>query len=239
VLALFGPAQTPCRASATNESGTLHEPSTRTKYAYDSFGFLTNSTGSATNWFRYTARQFDSETALYNYRARYYDPTSGRFLSEDPVGFSGGANFYSYVGNSANNYADPSGFSPAPCLDVNKFLKWLDDHAHDNSTGNCAKYVRSGLQAGGLNTNGHPTDAKDYGPFLLQLGFVVISQSGYAPQSGDIVVIQPGPTPSGHIQAWDGNQWVSDFKQGSRKISPYKGDLTPSFSIYRFSHPCP
>jgi len=38
-------------------------------YTYDSFGFLTGSTGSATNWFRYTARQFDSDTALYYYRA--------------------------------------------------------------------------------------------------------------------------------------------------------------------------
>ncbi len=38
VLALFGPAQTPCRASATNESVTLHEPSTRTKYTYDPVG---------------------------------------------------------------------------------------------------------------------------------------------------------------------------------------------------------
>jgi hypothetical protein len=38
VLALLGPAQTLCRASATNESSTLHEPSTRTKYVYDAVG---------------------------------------------------------------------------------------------------------------------------------------------------------------------------------------------------------
>jgi YD repeat-containing protein len=41
-------------------------------YTYDSFGFMTASTGSATNWLRYTARQFDSDTALYYNRARYY-----------------------------------------------------------------------------------------------------------------------------------------------------------------------
>ncbi len=40
VLALFGPAQTPCRASATNESVTQHEPSTRTKYVYDTLNRL-------------------------------------------------------------------------------------------------------------------------------------------------------------------------------------------------------
>jgi RHS repeat-associated protein len=78
-------------------------------YTYDSFGFLTNSTGSATNWFRYTARQFDSDTALYNYRARYYDPTTGRFLSEDPARFDAGINFYSYALNSPISWKDPSG----------------------------------------------------------------------------------------------------------------------------------
>ncbi len=81
-------------------------------YTYDSFGFLTNSTGSATNWFRYTAREFDSDTALYYYRARYYDPTVGRFISEDPIRFTGGRNFYVYVGNDSSSRTDPFGLCP-------------------------------------------------------------------------------------------------------------------------------
>ncbi len=81
-------------------------------YTYDSFGFLTNSTGNATNWFRYTARQFDSSTALYYYRARYYDPTTGRFISEDPVRYAGGRNFYVYVGNEPTTLLDPMGLRP-------------------------------------------------------------------------------------------------------------------------------
>jgi RHS repeat-associated protein len=67
-------------------------------YTYDSFGKLTASTGSITNRFQYAAREFDSETALYFFRARYYDPNSGRFLSEDPIEFGGGdVNLYRYV----------------------------------------------------------------------------------------------------------------------------------------------
>jgi len=78
-------------------------------YTYDSFGKLTASAGSVANPLRYTAREFDSETGLYFYRARYYDPASGRFLSEDPIGFDGGQNFYAYVRNNPISYADPSG----------------------------------------------------------------------------------------------------------------------------------
>ena len=56
-------------------------------YTYDSFGKQTASAGSVTNPFRYTGREFDSETSLYYNRARYYDPTAGRFLNEDPIRF--------------------------------------------------------------------------------------------------------------------------------------------------------
>src|SRR5580693_7908837 len=80
-------------------------------YTYDSFGNLTNSTGSLTNPFQYTGRDFDPETSLRYYRARYYDPTPGRFLSEDPIRFDGDPNFYRYVSNSSPNKVDPSGLS--------------------------------------------------------------------------------------------------------------------------------
>jgi hypothetical protein len=43
------------------------------------------------------------------YRARYYDPMVGRFISEDPLGFQGSKQFYKYVGNSPVNAIDPSG----------------------------------------------------------------------------------------------------------------------------------
>ncbi|NEZ56463.1 RHS repeat-associated core domain-containing protein [Adonisia turfae] len=58
----------------------------------------------------YTGRERDDATGLIYYRARYYDPTVGRFLSEDPLGFDAGdANLYRYVFHSPTNYTDPSG----------------------------------------------------------------------------------------------------------------------------------
>ena len=51
------------------------------------------------------------------YRARYYDPSAGRFLSEDPIEFAGGVNFYRYISNNSTNFRDPLGLCPPkdPC----------------------------------------------------------------------------------------------------------------------------
>jgi RHS repeat-associated protein len=60
--------------------------------------------------FAFTGREYDRETGLYYYRARYYDPHTGRFLSEDPLSFAAGdTNLSRYVFNSPPNYTDPTG----------------------------------------------------------------------------------------------------------------------------------
>jgi RHS repeat-associated protein len=98
--------------SLTSVSGSVAQT-----YTYDSFANTTGSSGSLTNFFRYTAREFDTETNLYFYRTRYYAPSSGRFLSEDPLHFATGPNFYSYVGNEPTDFLDPLGLCPcAPKL---------------------------------------------------------------------------------------------------------------------------
>jgi len=90
--------------SLSNAAGALAQT-----YTYDSFGKLTASAGSLTNPFLYTARESDTETGLYYYRARYYDPSVGRFLSEDPTAFFEGPNFYGYVHNNPANLIDVEG----------------------------------------------------------------------------------------------------------------------------------
>jgi len=61
--------------------------------------------------YAFTGREWDPETGLYYYRARYYDPKVGRFISEDPIGFFGGVNFYSYAGGGPTNFRDPFGLT--------------------------------------------------------------------------------------------------------------------------------
>jgi RHS repeat-associated protein len=90
--------------SLTSSSGSVAGT-----YSYDSFGNLSASTGTVTNPFRYTGREWDSEVGLYSYRERVYDPSVGRFVSEDPIRFTAGNNFYDYVYNDPTDYTDPSG----------------------------------------------------------------------------------------------------------------------------------
>jgi len=58
------------------------------------------------------------------YRARYYNPTTGRFLSEDPMGFAGsGPNFYAYAGDNPSNSTDPLGLKN---YNEQQTLEWLN-----------------------------------------------------------------------------------------------------------------
>lgn len=79
-----------------------------------------------------------AQTSPSHYRARYYDPTTGKFLSEDPSLLDGGMNFYPYVDNNPINYFDPLGLQKRrskkkpklpvdPCpKDKRCFFNWLD-----------------------------------------------------------------------------------------------------------------
>ncbi len=80
-----------------------------TQYTYEPFGQTTVAGAAAPQSFQYTGRENDG-TGLYYYRARYYSPNLGRFISEDPARFlAGDFNLYSYIGNSPMNGTDPSG----------------------------------------------------------------------------------------------------------------------------------
>ena len=79
-------------------------------YAYDSYGKGTASTGTLANPFQYAGREADSETGLLFNRARYFDPSAGRFLSQDPIRFRGGINLYAYTRNNPVVRTDPSGY---------------------------------------------------------------------------------------------------------------------------------
>ena len=61
--------------------------------------------------FRLQNQYFDQETGLHYNFLRYYEPTLGRFITQDPIGLMGGMNLYSLARN-AISYVDPLGLSP-------------------------------------------------------------------------------------------------------------------------------
>jgi RHS repeat-associated protein len=73
----------------------------------------------------YTGHKFDTDLGLSYMQARYFNPVTGRFLSNDPVGFRGVHSFnrYAYVNNNPYKYVDPTGKSGVKLRDVKKALK--------------------------------------------------------------------------------------------------------------------
>jgi len=98
----------------TGANGKLIE-----QIAYDAYG---NSGGSPRTRYDYTGRERDQLTGLLYYRARFYDPQLGRFISEDPIGLAGGINSFAYVGNNPQNAKDPSGLYE---IDVHYYLTYF------------------------------------------------------------------------------------------------------------------
>jgi len=87
-----------------------HEGSVLQTISYDPFGNKTATTGTSNNNFlHFTGREEDPDSGLYYFRARFYDPSVGRFITEDPKGFDAGVNFYAYCKNNPINANDPSG----------------------------------------------------------------------------------------------------------------------------------
>jgi RHS repeat-associated protein len=63
--------------------------------------------------YTYTGREFDGESGLLYYRARYYDSLTGRFLQKDPIGLAGGdTTLYGYAFRSPVNLGDSFGLNP-------------------------------------------------------------------------------------------------------------------------------
>ena len=132
-----------------------------TRYTYGPFGETTVTGDSDANPFQYTGREWDQETGLYYYRARYYDPRWGRFISEDPIRFAGGdVNVYAYVQNDPINWIDPWGLDATNWNNTAGGRSRWDGPTNGNWGGGCwsgGQYSCGGNPMGGSP----PTDSAD------------------------------------------------------------------------------
>ena len=104
----------------------------RESYRYDAFGAPTVTVGTGqqpiNNRFLFTDREWNATFGFYEYRARAYNPTIGRFMSEDPKGFDAGDyNLYRYCSNDPLDRSDPMG------LDVNMDMFSSGENSSDPS----------------------------------------------------------------------------------------------------------
>jgi RHS repeat-associated protein len=118
----------------------------QTQYTYDPFGGTTLQGAVNANSYQLTGRE-DDGTELYFYRARYYNPTVGRFVSQDPIGFAGGINLHAYAGCNPISGIDPDGTASKPCKDA------LEDLARAIS--NLAKDLAATAARGRCPNPGH------------------------------------------------------------------------------------
>ena len=195
------------------------------------------------------ARTLPSEPRLINASFGEASPVG----TGDPAAVPFGAISYPNGGSQALGVV-----AATPCVDANAFLKALDANAQPSSISRCARYVDAALNdyvdAGGTLPSGpcpdcgdgHPIDAADFGPWLISHeGCVPVGSvpagSSYWPvsQAGDIAVFGSTTAHShGHIAAWDGTQWVSDFKQPN--FNPYHNRKSSgAATIYRCRNACP
>jgi RHS repeat-associated protein len=112
-------------------------------YTYDAYGNLAASTGTITNPLRFAGQYRDGESSLYYLRARYYDPSTGQFLSRDPAVATTGEP-YAYTNDNPLNGDDPTGLdwwraaAAAVAAGVGSFVGNAVDNLH---SGNPARFA--------------------------------------------------------------------------------------------------
>lgn len=120
-----------------------------------------------------------------------------------------------------------------PYLNVRKFTQKLHNMASATSTKKCARSIRIALQSAGARILNHPVAAADWGNTLQTIGYKKINPSFDNPKEGDIYIIhRTQKHVYGHIAAYAGNQWVSDFRQKSHAV--YKNDQV-RYTYYRLA----
>lgn len=111
----------------TNSSGA-----TTASYSYSPYGDSVG-IGTSTTPLQYTGREDDGATGLYFYRARYYSPQLGRFISEDPIGLAGGTNYYAYADGNPISESDPLGLRPLTATEKCKLKPYIPQTDLDNA----------------------------------------------------------------------------------------------------------
>jgi RHS repeat-associated protein len=94
-------------------------------YRYDPYGNTISESGSLaeTNVYRFSSKEIHTNSLMYYYGGRFYDPSLQRWPNRDPIEEEGGINLYAYVGNNPVNQIDPLGLTFSS--NWNFFWSWV------------------------------------------------------------------------------------------------------------------
>jgi RHS repeat-associated protein len=187
---------------------------------YDPFGNLLEQTNPAvTSRYLFAGREYVPGLNLYFDRARYYDPATGRFLGEDPLGLVGNnVNLYLYVDDNPLGLTDPSGLEPLGCPDVTQWypplllpdqqdqsgggpsqdaqLTFLDNGPVLDDNGDPVTINTSGFHSTGtgpvLDDNGQPVTINTSGLHSVEVPIIPTPQ---IQANGDVEVLTRNGTP--------------------------------------------
>ncbi len=217
---------------------------TAKSYSYDAYGNILESPGTVDQPYTYTGREFDSESGLSYYRARYYDPSTGRFLQKDPIGFNGGDfTLYAYARGNATNRSDPFGLAPPPIMPTGIGTDICDNIKMAKQLGPIDFYdkVRSG---GDWDFKKRDTDRKKYEDFGNYHFGVVGRAAGWSPDTlrkgAGAYAIYSGTSPEGSGWPWPFGQppYGDDFIDHTWINQGIK-DFDSGYWDARCSHACP
>jgi RHS repeat-associated protein len=192
---------------------------------YDSFGKVTgeqfySKSGAAIagthaeaidQLFYYTGQERDATTGLQQHGARWYNPTTGRFLSEDPIGFDAGdPNLYRYTGNGVTYRTDPTGLTQAGNPLFNLFPGYTSALGGlGTSIASSSAYKQATSIGNSIFTAGRNLFTSDAGRYNELVGLT----NRYDSISSQIDVLQGLPAPIGHGSTYTYQQRGNQFRE--------------------------